>query len=567
MRKLRPKWLVYGMVLMLIAVFPISAIAGATPSGEPFEEIWEELADLQQHIDEIELTPGPPGPQGSVGPQGPVGSQGPQGPMGAQGSVGPQGPVGAQGPQGPMGAQGPVGPQGPVGAQGSVGPMGPPGPQGPTGLQGPMGPVGPQGATGPQGNPGPMGPQGLPPEHEWSGQTLRFKNPDGTWGDYTDLTGPQGPQGPQGPMGMTGPMGPMGPQGLQGIPGPQGSQGPMGPQGPTGSTGPQGPQGPSGDGEVHCFATAGIGPMALRLCIDGNDIIGDSPILSLEREDTIPVYGFSHEVIHPCHPAGGPIAEREYSLVILKKIDSTTTQLYDALFNHKSVDSFNLRFFRPTDTGSEEHYFTVDLQDAQIVSINQLTQEAMVDEYYEYEEVTFEFYAIQWTYQSTGATAAADMKYLSSFTTLEGPDCHPTFDAQTQNLYIPGILGDCTKPGEREDTIELYSVCHEIASAHNLITVTKRIDSATTLLYDALLNNQILPELEIDYYRPIGAGNEEKHYTITLQNAQIVSIKQVTTETPFDPPFTHRAFEEVAFYYEQITVTWQATGHEATTNR
>ena len=50
MSKLGPKWIVYGMVLMLMAMVPISAIAGATPNGQPFLEIWEELEDLQEQI-------------------------------------------------------------------------------------------------------------------------------------------------------------------------------------------------------------------------------------------------------------------------------------------------------------------------------------------------------------------------------------------------------------------------------------------------------------------------------------------------------------------------------------
>lgn len=54
---------------------------------------------------------------------------------------------------------------------------------------------GPKGADGPKGN---DGPRGLAPAHGWSGYSLRFQNPDGSWGAYTNLRGPQGPQGPIG---------------------------------------------------------------------------------------------------------------------------------------------------------------------------------------------------------------------------------------------------------------------------------------------------------------------------------------------------------------------------------
>ena len=63
----------------------------------------------------------------------------------------------------------------------------------------------PTGLTGPQGPQGLQGPIGPAPAHEWSGTSLRFQNPDATWGSYTNLQGPQGPQG------LTGPQGPPGP--------------------------------------------------------------------------------------------------------------------------------------------------------------------------------------------------------------------------------------------------------------------------------------------------------------------------------------------------------------------
>ena len=205
---------------------------------------------------------GPTGPTGAAGATGPTGPTGPVGPQGDEGDVGPQGPqgvkgdtgdTGPQGPQGDTGDTGATGPQGPTGATGPTGPAGPQGDDGPTGPQGnegPEGPTGPQGATGPQGPEGPVGNTGAAPEHVWSGTELRFKNPNGSWGDFTDLEGPTGPQGPQGIQGATGPggsTGPEGPEGPQGPQGPQGIQGNIGPTGPAGSNGAQGPTGPKGD--------------------------------------------------------------------------------------------------------------------------------------------------------------------------------------------------------------------------------------------------------------------------------------------------------------------------------
>ena len=42
---------------------------------------------------------------------------------------------------------------------------------------------------------GAAGPAGMSPGHEWSGTSLRFQNPDGSFGSYVDLQGPSGASG------------------------------------------------------------------------------------------------------------------------------------------------------------------------------------------------------------------------------------------------------------------------------------------------------------------------------------------------------------------------------------
>jgi hypothetical protein len=45
------------------------------------------------------------------------------------------------------------------------------------------------------GEPGRQGQKGRPPEHEWDGTRVRFKNPDDTWGEWTELRGKGGKPG------------------------------------------------------------------------------------------------------------------------------------------------------------------------------------------------------------------------------------------------------------------------------------------------------------------------------------------------------------------------------------
>ena len=123
--------------------------------------------------------------------------------------------------------------------------------------------IGPQGPAGPQ---GPVGEQGTSPGYEWSGTSIRFRNSDGSWGDYVDLAGPQGQK-------STGFAGPSGPQGIQGPPGQQGLTGLTGATGPQGIQGIQGVDGPKGDtgfsglnGSIGIIATSQIqGPVATEV--------------------------------------------------------------------------------------------------------------------------------------------------------------------------------------------------------------------------------------------------------------------------------------------------------------
>ena len=62
-------------------------------------------------------------------------------------------------------------------------------------LVGPQGDPGEPGDPGQPGEPGEPGETGPSPEHEWQGTSLRFQNPDGTWGALVDLQGPQGEAG------------------------------------------------------------------------------------------------------------------------------------------------------------------------------------------------------------------------------------------------------------------------------------------------------------------------------------------------------------------------------------
>lgn len=90
-------------------------------NGQPFQTLWDAIADLQTQIENIELTPGP---QGEQGPPGQDGIDGVDGQDGAPGEQGPQGEQGIQGPPGQDGADGQDGTNGIDGEDGAPGEQG-----------------------------------------------------------------------------------------------------------------------------------------------------------------------------------------------------------------------------------------------------------------------------------------------------------------------------------------------------------------------------------------------------------------------------------------------------------
>ena len=108
--------------------------------------------------------------------------------------------------------------------------------KGDKGEKGDAGERGPAGVDGKNGQDGVQGPQGVGLKHKWTGSTLAFENPDGTWAAGADLQGPQGVQGPEGPVGKQGVAGPAGVQGPQGPQGLQGAQGVAGTTPPLNNT-------------------------------------------------------------------------------------------------------------------------------------------------------------------------------------------------------------------------------------------------------------------------------------------------------------------------------------------
>lgn len=138
----------------------------------------------------------------------------------------------------------------------------------------------------------------------------------------------------------------------------------------------------------------------LRLEIAGNQIDGESTITTLERENTIECSGYSYELSTPREESSGQLTgRRQHSTVtIAKPVDKTTPLLYKALCNNEVITKAEFRFYRPnvSGSGSEEHYYTVLLENCYISRITSIGRGM--------QKVSFVFQDITWTYEIGGAT-------------------------------------------------------------------------------------------------------------------------------------------------------------------
>jgi type VI secretion system secreted protein Hcp len=140
------------------------------------------------------------------------------------------------------------------------------------------------------------------------------------------------------------------------------------------------------------------------------------------------------------------------------------------------------------------------------------------------------------------------------------------------------IKGSVTQKG-REGRIAVIAVTHDIVSPrdaasglptgkrqHKPLVVTKEIDKASPPLRTALVSNENLTNVTLDFFSPkaagpgAGAGLEFNDFTIVLTNASIASIAMVMPNNKQPELAKLATYEEIAFTYQKITWTWNDGG-------
>jgi type VI secretion system secreted protein Hcp len=132
------------------------------------------------------------------------------------------------------------------------------------------------------------------------------------------------------------------------------------------------------------------------------------------REGKIMVIAAEHEVLSPRDASSGLATGKRMHkpFVITKELDRSSPLLYQMLVTNESIVEWELQFWAPalsavSSVGTEIQRYTVTLGNASIADIkfhmlNNKNPE--LQRYSEYEEVSFTYQKIQWTWTDGGIT-------------------------------------------------------------------------------------------------------------------------------------------------------------------
>ncbi len=92
---------------------------------------------------------------------------------------------------------------------------------------------------------------------------------------------------------------------------------------------------------------------------------------------------------------------------------------------------------------------------------------------------------------------------------------------------------------------------------HKPVVIRKEIDEASPKLFEAMVTNETLTSVKIEFWRPY-PEIVSPYFFVLLTNAQITGVAL----TPSDGEDAHE-IEQIQFVYQRIEVTWVPGGESA----
>jgi len=133
------------------------------------------------------------------------------------------------------------------------------------------------------------------------------------------------------------------------------------------------------------------------------------------HQDQILVEAFDHNVTVPTDTQSGqPTGQRVHKqLIITKVFDKCSPLLYEALTRGEKLPTCEIKWFRTSAQGVQEHYFTHKLEDAIIVDIKAHMpncQDPGTASFTHLEDISFSYRKITWTHEKCGTSGSDDWR-------------------------------------------------------------------------------------------------------------------------------------------------------------
>jgi type VI secretion system secreted protein Hcp len=133
------------------------------------------------------------------------------------------------------------------------------------------------------------------------------------------------------------------------------------------------------------------------------------------HENEILVEAFDHTVTVPTDvQSGQPTGQRMHKpMKITKVFDKSSPLLYVALSTGERLTKCLLKFYRTSTSGTQEHYFTIELVDAIVTNIQSYMpncQDPSKSHFTHLEDVSFTYRQITWTHEVAGTSGSDDWR-------------------------------------------------------------------------------------------------------------------------------------------------------------
>ncbi len=148
---------------------------------------------------------------------------------------------------------------------------------------------------------------------------------------------------------------------------------------------------------------------------EGNRLYFEKNKTDFLISNEILVQAFSQQIDLPRDSQSGqPTGRRVHQPVnILKVFDKSSPLLYQALTTGERLSKCMIRFYRISPTGEQEHFFTVELEDAVITAIGSVMpdcHEGCNQHFTHLEQVSFSYRKIVWRHEVAGTSGSDDWR-------------------------------------------------------------------------------------------------------------------------------------------------------------